>query len=216
MDYITDHVSTTPDNPFFIYFALHNTHAPIEAPQDITNQYSFNQTTRNIFDAMTSVVDESVKNVTDLLKSLNVWNNTLFVWTTDNGSPVSVGGSNYPFRGSKGNNFEGGVHVPLLISGGILPTEMKGQQLDGMMHITDWYATFCYLAGDINPTDTNPDAPSPIDSLNFWPYLSGAISESPRQTIVHDHLMYTNITQGAIRNGRYKLVMMNVMILKNI
>ena len=77
------------------------------------------------------------------------------------------------------------------------------------MHIADWYSTFCYLAGDIDPNDENPEAPSPIDSLNMWHYLSGNAQESPRNMIVHDHLMYTDVTQGAIRNGQYKLVMMN-------
>eukprot|EP01084_Bolivina_argentea_P289517 497179_1 len=209
INFITNHVKENPINPFFIYFALHNTHGPIEAPNDIIKMYNFNQTLRNKFDAMTTVVDQSVKNVTDTLKKLNIWNNTLFIWTNDNGSPVSVGGSNYPFRGSKGNNFEGGVHVPLLITGGILPNSMKGKKLNGLMHITDWYATFCYLAGAINPNDNNPNAPSQIDSINMWPYLSGKVNESPRNIIIHDHLMYTDVTQGAIRNGKYKLVIMN-------
>merc|ERR1712176_1605452 len=86
---------------------------------------------------------------------------------------------------------------------------MRGKERNGMMHITDWYATFCYLAGGINPNDENPNTPSQIDSINMWPYLSGMVDESPRNIIIHDHLMYTNTTQGSIRNGKYKLVMMN-------
>eukprot|EP01083_Nonionella_stella_P293284 997352_1 len=208
VEYITKHVQNTPTNPLFLYYALHNTHAPLQAPQSTIDMYKYNQTKRNIFDAMVTVVDQSVKNVTDALKTLNIWNNTLFIWTTDNGSPVSVAGSNYPFRGSKGNNFEGGVHVPLLMSGGRVTSSMKGKSLNGLMHITDWYATFCFLA-DVDPNDDNPQAPAAIDSLNMWPYLSGAVSQSPRNIIVHDHLMYSNVTKGAIRSGRYKLVMMN-------
>ena len=46
-------------------------------------------------------VDESVKNVTDALIATGMWNSTLFVWTTDNGSPIGVGGSNHPLRGGK-------------------------------------------------------------------------------------------------------------------
>ena len=56
------------------------------------------------FSAMVSVVDESVKNVTNALKSRELWGSTLFVWTTDNGSPVGVGGSNHPLRGGKGSS----------------------------------------------------------------------------------------------------------------
>ena len=81
-------------------------HAPIEAPEDVVKQYHFNDTLRNTFDGMTSIVDQSVKNLTNILKALNIWDNTLFVWTSDNGAPVNHGGSNYPFRGSKSNNFQ--------------------------------------------------------------------------------------------------------------
>ena len=207
--FVTEHVDKHPANPFFLYFALHNTHAPVEAPADTVALYNFSQSLRNEFNAMTSIVDESVKNVTNALKELGIWENTLFIWTNDNGSPVSVAGSNYPFRGSKGNNFEGGVHVPALLSGGVLPEAMRGRVLDGVVHIADFYSTFCHLAGGIDPTDTNPDAPSPIDSLNMWPYLSGAVQESPRNLTVFDHLMFSGVAQGAIRSGRYKLVMMN-------
>eukprot|EP01084_Bolivina_argentea_P289519 497184_1 len=209
IQFMTQHVTNAPNNPFFLYFPLHNTHGPFEVPTKYSNMYSFNQTLRNVYDGMETVVDESVKNITNALKQLNVWNNTLFVWTTDNGSPVNGAGSNYPFRGSKMSNWEGGVHVPALVTGGVLPSEMKGKSLNGLIHITDFYATFCYVAGDINPQDINPDAPSPIDSLNMWPYLSGQVYESPRNVIVHDHRMYTNVTQGAIRNGEYKLMIMN-------
>ena len=106
IDFIEDHVKNNADNPFFLYYPLHNTHAPVQSPNETASLYNFNQTLRNTFDGMTTVVDQSVKNVTDILKKLGVWNNTLFIWTTDNGAPVHVAGSNYPFRGSKGNNFE--------------------------------------------------------------------------------------------------------------
>jgi len=209
IEYIKNHKINYSDNPMFLYFALHNTHAPNEAPSDIIAKYNFSQKLRNTFDAMETIVDESVLNVTNALKENDMWNNTLFIWTTDNGSPVTVAGSNYPFRGSKGNNFEGGVHVPAIISGGLLPNEMKGKSLDGLIHISDFYSTFCRIAGNINPNETNPNAPSNIDSIDMWDYITGKISNSPRNIIVHDHLMYTNITQGTIRQGKYKLVVMN-------
>ena len=151
----------------------------------------------------------AVKNVTDTLKSLDIWDNTLFIWTTDNGAPVNLGGSNYPLRGSKATNFEGGTHVPAIVTGGVLPSKMSGKMLNGMIHICDWYATFCHLAGGLDPNDDNPDSPSPIDSINMWPYLSGQVEESPRNIIVHDHLMYTSTIHGAIRSGKYKLIKMN-------
>eukprot|EP00494_Astrolonche_serrata_P034183 UN34452 len=114
-------------NPLFMYLALHNTHGPVQVPKPYENMYNFdNYVLKNKFFGMVSFVDQVVKNVTDLLKANGMWNNTLLVWTTDNGSPiegsaVGCGGSNAPLRGGKGTNWEGGVRVPGFVSGGILP-----------------------------------------------------------------------------------------------
>ena len=83
-----------PSVPLFLYLALHNTHAPIEAPQRFVDLYSFANPKENNFNAQVSFVDETVKNLTLALKANGMWNNTLFVWTTDNGAPVTVAGSN--------------------------------------------------------------------------------------------------------------------------
>lgn len=72
--------------------ALHNTHGPIEAPPEYEALYMYSDTKRNTFDAMVSVVDRTVKNVTNALKDSNMWHNCLFIWTTDNGSPCQVSG----------------------------------------------------------------------------------------------------------------------------
>lgn len=76
--------------PLFIYWALHNTHAPIEAPQRFLDLYPQHKDdkTRQTFSGMVSVVDESVANVTRALKATGAWARTLLVWSTDNGSPV--------------------------------------------------------------------------------------------------------------------------------
>ena len=167
--YIKEHSINYPNRPFFLYFALHNTHEPNEAPSNYVNLYNFNQTLRNKFDGMVSVVDESVKNVSSTLKETsNYWNNTIFVWTSDNGAWSIAGGSNKPYRGSKTSNWEGGVKVPALISGGIIPQNRKGKSLNGLFHIADFYSTFCGLAGiDANDSGTNnPNANSPTDSIS--------------------------------------------------
>ena len=88
-----------PATPFFLYYALHNTHSPIEAPAKYVALYNFSWKLRNVFDAMVSVVDDSVKNVTTALKAKGMWSTTLFIWATDNGTPVAVAGSNAPLRG---------------------------------------------------------------------------------------------------------------------
>jgi hypothetical protein len=59
--------------PLFLYVALHNTHAPIEAPADFVAMYNFSLERQNNFDAQVSFVDHSVRNITDALKAKNMW-----------------------------------------------------------------------------------------------------------------------------------------------
>eukprot|EP01063_Lacrimia_lanifica_P015903 TRINITY_DN22557_c0_g1_i1.p1 TRINITY_DN22557_c0_g1~~TRINITY_DN22557_c0_g1_i1.p1 ORF type:complete len:579 (+),score=146.98 TRINITY_DN22557_c0_g1_i1:55-1791(+) len=190
--------------PMFMYLALHNTHAPIEAPPEYEGLYHFDQKLRNTFDGMVSVVDKAVADVSAALKAKQgMWEDTLLIWTTDNGSPVSTGGSNYPFKGGKGSIFEGGVRVPMFINGGFLPDAMRGKILDGKAAVWDYYATFLTLAGVANPTgDDNPLSPASPDSYDMWPYWSGAAATSPRTDILLDHLMYNRTTSACYYDGR--------------
>ncbi len=63
------------------------------------------------------------------------------------------GANNYPLRGGKTGNFEGGVRANAFVSGGLVPAARRGTKEDGLIAIEDWYATFCSLAG-VDPADT--------------------------------------------------------------
>jgi arylsulfatase A-like enzyme len=104
-----------------------------------------------------------------------MWDNTIMVMTSDNGGPtyggtlkannhqasgartvktpfppLFGGANNFPLRGSKTTEFEGGIRINAFVSGGIIPQEMRGKRLGddhGYMHISDWYNTFATLAG---------------------------------------------------------------------
>eukprot|EP00939_MAST-03C_sp_MAST-3C-sp1_P003416 g3416.t1 len=190
-------------SPLFLYLALHNTHAPLEAPWEYVEQYAhFNDTKREIFSGMLSFVDATVKNVTDALKAKGMWENSLVVWTTDNGSPVFVGGSNHPLRGGKGSNWEGGTRVPAFVTGGYLPESQRGQTHDGLMHISDWHTTIVSLAG-LDPRSGEPSANSPLDGIDAWPWISGRQPDSERDEIVYDHHMFDNASADCLNvSGR--------------
>ena len=110
--------------------------------------------------------------------------------------------NNWPLRGSKGTDFEGGVRVAAFVSGGFLgrvAPNVVGQRLGGIIHIADWYATLCALAG-VDPTDdraTRAGLP-PIDSKNQWPYLTGQVHTSARAT--------AHLSSTAYINGSYKII----------
>lgn len=187
---------------------------------------------RRIYHAMVSYMDGAVGDIVDLLQSAErrMWNNTLVVFQTDNGGPSFAGGNcastlllrwlpdrfcvipglptanNYPHKGTKSSNWEGGIRGNAFVSGGFLQTKAParvGSKVNGITHICDWYATFAALAG-VDPTDHKAAKAGlrPIDSLDLWPYLSGAVAESPRKEVFAD--------PDALVVGDWKIVGANV------
>ena len=220
---IANHTARHGDSPLFMYYAFHDTHEPIEVPEEYSDLYL--NTPANItlplqrtFYGMVSSIDSAVANLTAALKAAGLYENTLIVWMTDNGSPPSVAGSNYPLRGGKSANFEGGVRVPAFVSGGLVPASQRGTTARGLIHIVDWYATFATLAG-LNPAaDPAPGLPA-VDGVNLWDWLVGSANASPRTGIVLDHSIYDPCPQcpsphqgaglgihGALISGRWKLL----------
>jgi arylsulfatase I/J len=130
----------------------------------------------------------------------------------------AAGGNNWPLRGGKKSNFEGGVRVNALVSGGLLPSAARGSSLTDLMAMEDLYATYCALAG-VDPADARAAAAGlpPVDGLNLWPLLSGANASAPRTEVwlgsggAGDSDGSTNpIVQGYIRADGYKVLYGNV------
>ena len=215
VDYLTQHSAKHPGVPLFLYAALHNTHAPLQAlPEFLALYPDVAFPAQKSYYAMMSTVDASVGNITRALKSLDLWDNSLVVVHTDNGAPVQVGGTNYPLRGGKGSNWEGGVRVPAVVSGGLLPASRRGTVAPpgvGVAHIVDLYATFVGLAG---LPAADPGGPAPVDALDMWPYWSGAAPASPRADatgtpVILDHNMFNVASEGvhgALIASGYKLL----------
>lgn len=192
-----------PATPLFLFYAFHIVHAPLEVPQAYLDKFSFitDSETRQKYHAMVYYMDEVVGNVTAILRSKGMWDNTLIVSSADNGGPVYPGGgaNNYPLKGGKMNVWEGGVRVNAYASGGLIPAGVRGTKLDQYIHGADWYATFARLAGQ-DPTDHRAAAAGlpPIDSLDVWPVVSGQVATSPRTEIHH--------TANSITVGDWKIV----------
>ena len=130
--------------PWFMYLALQCAHAPTD-PDVFAGLYSSDQHSEDYIDynGMISAVDSTVGNVTSALKATNQWDNTLLVFTSDNGGPSgrSVSGAsanNWPLRGGKHTAWEGGHRVLAFVTGGLVPTAMRGKKLEGYVHAADW------------------------------------------------------------------------------
>jgi arylsulfatase A-like enzyme len=212
VDYITGHDSAAA--PLFLYLALHNTHAPIEAePADVAlYNKTFPWGLQARYYAMTTAVDRTVGAVVAALKSKGMWENTLLIWTTDNGAPVQVGGSNGGLRGGKGSNWEGGVRERAIFAGGLVPPARRGVTLPrstGAFHVADAHATFLARAG-LPLIDPNPRAPTPVDGMDVWEWVTGHTPLSPRtetgMPLDHLNFDYTLGLQGAYVKGALKLI----------
>lgn len=122
------------------------------------------------------------------------------------------GASNFPLRGGKIGIMEGGIRLNAFASGGLIPPAQRGTTYEGWLHLADFYATACALAG-VDPTDHRAAAAGlpPIDSLDFSAVLLGTNMTSPRTEIAigssddSDHTGNT-IVAGLIDADGWKLI----------
>ncbi|KAH8063030.1 sulfuric ester hydrolase [Aureococcus anophagefferens] len=107
-------------------------------------------------------------------------------------------GNNYPRRGAKFFEFEGGLRVPgVVYSPTLIPARRRGAAYAGLMHHVDWLATFVALGGG-DAADLDPS----YDSVDHWAHIAGRVSGAPRDTIV----FAASGDTATIRSGNYKLI----------
>lgn len=213
------------NKPQFLYFAPHSVHVSamglqleVPAAQEAKFANITDSAFRRKYAAMTNLVDSQIGRLVDALKSTNMWDNTLLVLSADNGGLVIAdgfgGANNYPLRGGKQTNFEGGVRVNALVSGGFVPLARRGSSEEGLIEIADWFKTFCGLAG-VDSDDERAAAANlpPVEGFDQWPLLSGANSTPPRTEVwLGDHIPEGDgssgptIVDGIIRADGFKLL----------
>lgn len=176
-----------PNKPLYIYLAWNNVHAPCEAPSNYVaaNMHIQNNGRRN-FASMMSALDDQLTAVVDTLKNKGMWDNTVLIFTTDNGGNLGGNGNNYPLRGGKYTFWQGGVRGVSFVSSPLLPMSFQGKTWSGAAHAADWYTTIAALAG----VSTLNTGPLPPDGVNLWPSLLQN-SSSPRSEVVLQ-IMSTN------------------------
>lgn len=192
--------------PLLVYYAPHVAHYPLQVPRAYLDLFAFmtddetacNATVPYIYPnateplrcraqeaALMYLLDGAVGRVVDALAARGLWNETLMLFSSDNGAPLDVqesGGNNFPLRGSKYSSWEGGIRVPAFLGGGFVPASRRGQTEPGAVHIADWLATLSSVAGVNASYDPKAAAAGlpPIDSINVWPLIAGETATSPR------------------------------------
>jgi arylsulfatase A-like enzyme len=158
--------------------------------------------------AMVSQLDAKIGQFVAALERTGQRNNTLIVFTSDNGGIESLknayvgnvadsplNSENDPLRGQKAQLYEGGTRVCAFAN---WPGKLAPRKLATPMHVADWFPTIGHLVGYQPPTDL------PWDGIDQWPTLTGERADSPPRTI------YIAIKNGqSVRHGDWKLIAMN-------
>lgn len=160
--------------PLFALFSAHAAHSPYQVPEAYAKQFAFvDDERRGLYAALVAHLDASVRRLVRALRAkAGMWERTLLVFASDNGGPITQWANNWPLRGGKHSQFEGGVRTAAFVSGGAVPPAARGTRSHALVSIADWYATFCALAG-VEPADARAHAAGlpPVDGINVWPAL---------------------------------------------
>lgn len=185
------------DSPFFLYVAFNAPHSPLLAKNEDIALYTdhFNQLTKEeqdrvTYSAMVTCMDRGIGAIRKALLDNGIEDNTLIVFFSDNGGDPNYGASNYPLRGNKYQEFDGGVRTPAIIS---YPARWTGKR------------TISQVVGfvDIMPTirgllNMEGEPKRPFDGIDISSLLSGG-----QPVLTRD--LYLGC--GAIVNNNYKLIL---------
>ena len=182
--------AASSDKPLFLVWSSHLVHYPLQVPSEYVERFSFiDDENRKLNHAMANYLDDAIGQVVALLKERDMWNNTILAFHSDNGGEIMgagiCGGNNFPLRGGKFSNFEGGIRVNAFISGGALSPSQRGKRSSGLFTIWDFLATYAQGAAgmkDISDASAVAAGLPDIDSLNQWDHIMG-VSTSPRNEI---------------------------------
>ena len=198
-----DFVRANKDKPFFLYLPHNNPHIPLDAKPELIAKFkaSFNPT----YAAVVNTLDDSVGRLLDALDELKLRDNTLVVFTSDNGGvhlpelKEDAATHNTPFRAGKGYVYEGGLRIPLIVR---LPKVVPASKASDTPVInTDWLPTILDLCG-VPFEANNSDGVSVVSLLK-----GGSLKARP---LVWHFPHYNNQggrPAGAIRAGDWKLIM---------
>jgi len=199
-DYYTDEAVKVIENnrnrPFFLYLAHWGIHNPLQALKEDYDAYAhIDDHALRVYSGMIRALDRSVGRVTQALEENGLTDNTLIVFTSDNGGARYIGlpDVNKPYRGFKLSHFEGGTHVPFMAK---WPARIEpGSAYDEPIHHIDLFHTFAAAAGADVPTDRK------LDGVDLVPYVRGDLQGAP-----HETLFWREGYQQSVQHQGWKLI----------
>ena len=202
-----DFIERHRDEPFLLHLAYNAPHFPLEAPDAIARKYvdaGFSLGVSLIY-AMIEVMDAGIGRISEKLASCGIADNTILIFTSDNGPALgdwhgfSQRRFNYGFNGGKGNTYEGGIRVPLIIR---WPDGLDaGRRSAEMAHFTDWFPTLLNLAGLAPPADIA------LDGVDITDVLRGeGPGDYPPRCWQWNRLTPVGTSNAALRDGDWKLL----------
>ncbi len=214
-DEVTDEalefIEKNKEKPFFLELWYYDVHAPYQAKEDLKAKYAAKTDPQGLqksptMGGMIDIMDQNIGRVIDKLDALGLAENTIVVFTSDNGGNMydEVDGTtptnNAPLRNGKGNIYEGGQRVPLIAvwPGRIAPKSKS----DALTSTVDWYPTLLEMVG------LQPHADIPLDGVSILPALEGKPFESPPVFCHFPHYVAAtkNLPGTSVRRGDDKLI----------
>ena len=202
-EYMTDYLShqavraieANKDRPFFMYLSYNAPHTPLHAMKSDYDSLSMIEShTERVYGAMMLSLDRGIGKVIDAVEAAGISDNTLIIFSSDNGGADYVGlpNLNAPYRGWKMTFFEGGTHVPFFMR---WPNRIEaGTEYQRPVTHIDIFSTIAAAANVNVPTDRE------IDGVDLLPFVTGERSEDP-----HEAIFWRTGTYRAVRSGDWKL-----------
>ena len=192
VDFLHQFIDSNRDRPFFAYYSMLLPHMPFHDPPDTQCAADDDQCA---LENMIAHLDRNVGRVYDKLDDLGLLDNTVFVFTSDNGTHDAIVShlDGEAIRGDKGMPTGGGTRVPLIVRA---PGVSGGRVVDDLIDITDLLPTLAEAAGLTIPADIA------VDGVSFWNRLQGG-SGNPREWTYTYYFPEPYAAVGGLRTPRH-------------
>lgn len=192
------------NKPFFLFLAYNAPHDPVQPPQEWLKKVQLREQKatmkRQNMIALIEHLDNNVGRILNYLKISHLDENTIIVFTSDNGGALQYGASNFPFSGGKGDMLEGGIRVPCLVT---LPNQLPKSVSDTPLLLMDFSPTLITLAGG------KLEKELPSRSISIIVGSKDTVKDRNMIWMRREGNKYGGRGYYAISDGRYKLLQNN-------